>query len=98
MLEYISNPPLHGAALSFLVSAFSNVYNKKSLEKTFSEGIVCTCVTLGLVGSVEYFNFPKSLSPGLGVYVGLLGLEKIKLLVDNLFDMKIKEKISSRGL
>ena len=90
MLEYIQQPPLHGAGLSLSISIFSNIYYGNTIRKAIAEGVLCSSITLGLVGSLEFFYFPQSLSPGLGVSVGLLGYDKVKSLANCFFSNKIK--------
>ncbi|HDC4621268.1 TPA: phage holin family protein, partial [Enterobacter asburiae] len=55
VLTYITSSPCHGAAISLAISIFSNVYYNNNIKRVFSEGILCMCITIGLVSSLEFF-------------------------------------------
>ncbi|MCW1830232.1 phage holin family protein [Enterobacter asburiae] len=93
MIEFIIDSSLHGAGLSFVTSFFSSVYYNKNIKITISESILCTTITLGLVGSLDFFSFPQPLSPAAGLGISLLGFEKVKKMTTFYLTKNLKEKV-----
>ena len=92
MLNYFNEPPFHGAVLSFSVSFLSNLFYDEKIKKAVVEACLCTSITFGLVSSLEFFSFPQSLSPGIGISVSLLGFDKVKKNINNYLNARIREK------
>jgi len=45
-----------------------------------------------MVCSLEFFSFPQSLSPAVGVCIGLLGFERVKKIIDHQLNKALKQQ------
>lgn len=92
IIDEIQNAPFHGVILSAVVTLCQGIYHNIKIIKYITESVLCASITLSMVCSLEFFSFPQSLSPAVGVCIGLLGFERVKKIIDFQLNKVLKQQ------
>lgn len=73
--------PLGAVLMAFTMAALRIAYTGGGRKKILLEGLMCGALTLTVASGLEYLNWPKSLSIGIGGGIGFIGVEQFRRLV-----------------
>lgn len=81
-----SAPALYATGLSFGMAVLRILYAGETHRRMLVDGMICSGMTLTLIGALEFFQLPQNMAVFFGGCIGFLGVEKIRLLVNRYVD------------
>jgi lambda family phage holin len=81
-------PSVYAALSALSVSALMGMKDNKTIKEVITSMLVCGILALSFSGMLEHFGLPPNSAGIVGGVIGLLGVDRIRLMVFSKFNSK----------
>lgn len=86
---YQNYQTLYCMGLSATMAFLRVIYTGGSTRRSLLEGGICALLTTAILPLLEYFTLPSSLATPAAVFIGFMGVEKIRAYAERYADRKV---------
>ncbi|SDC30609.1 phage holin, lambda family [Acinetobacter boissieri] len=82
--------PIGGVVMAIIMATLRMSYSGETWKATIVEALLCGALTLTAVSAMNYLGISKDVTVAIGGFIGFLGANKIKVIVNKLLSKKLK--------